>query len=160
MKKTDPSIHKICVAAIKRSLMVDAELNFTQIHEGDTHSFPFDFEFFLTEIPICSTIKDKGNWSILTTQRLVSKLNNQLFETDMETSVNRFYGDFKGYKDKDFTFGKVENLKSEEIQYLIETGKSSMVMVQGVKTRIDIQQNTEQNNQTRINRWKKRGLIE
>ena len=149
MKKTDSSIHKICIAAIKRSLMDTAELNFTKIYEDNNHSLIFDIEFRSTEIPICSTIKDKDNWSILTTQRLISKLENEITEIDIETSTNRFYGDFKGYKDKKFTFGKVENLKNKEILYLIETGNSSMVMVQGVKTRIDIQQNSKENNQTR-----------
>ena len=139
--RDDSSIHKICILAIKKSLMDTAELSFTSIYENRDSKLPFQLGLNFSELPICSTIKDSDNWSILTTQRLLSKINSVFTEANMETAQNRYYGDFKGYKSEQFTLGKVENSIGEEIEYLIETGKSSMVMVQGVKKRILIQQN-------------------
>ncbi len=65
---------------------------------------------------------------------------------------NLLYGEFKSEKD-DFTFGKIELENGEILKYFIETRKASMVMVQGVKTAIDIQQMEENQMEKVTNIW-------
>ncbi|MEP4091616.1 hypothetical protein [Reichenbachiella sp.] len=139
MEKSDEQIHKICVRNITKSLMEDANLKYTQIFKKIEEVNIDEVILATEEIPICSTILDKHNWSLLTTQRLITKKEGTILETDIETANNLKYGDFKGYQDKEITMGKVETSDGEELEYFIETGKTSMVMVQGVKTRIQIQ---------------------
>lgn len=74
MIKTDKSIHSICIAAIKRSTMAPFDFRWTEYYE-DKKKFidryahmPVDFES--SELPICSTIIDAEDWSVLTTRRL------------------------------------------------------------------------------------------
>lgn len=163
MKKKDPSIHNICVASILRSTHEDANPKWTTIHKSvdflneDLQNLELEFE--PNEIPICSTIIDTNNWSVLTTQRLITKKDNQIIEGNMTLAKNELYGDFKGYRDKEYTLGKISFPDNTEMDYFIETGSLSMIMVNGVGTRIQIEPNTEDENQLMIKRWTKRGII-
>jgi len=88
------------------------------------------------ELFICSTLIDKDNFSILTTRKLLTQLDGQLYSENIQGAIDKLYGDFKGYKNKDFTFGLVQLQNGKELKYFIETGKASMVMIHGVRTLI------------------------
>jgi len=94
------------------------------------------------ELIICSTIIDKDNFSILTTRRLLTNQDGQLSSENIQGATDKLYGDFKGYKDKSFTFGQVQLQNGNELKYFIETGKASMIMIQGVRTLIGTTQRT------------------
>lgn len=142
MEKSDQQIHKICLRNIKKSLFSDAELKFTKFYELTDQQPDFYSDFQDDEIAICSTRTDSNNRSLLTTQRLLTKSDNILKTTEIEYASHSSYGDFKGYKDPDFTIGRILIAEGTEFEYFTETGKASMVMVQGVKTRIQIQNRT------------------
>lgn len=59
------------------------------------------------ELIICSTIIDKDNFSIVTTRRLFTNIDGQLNIENIQGSTDKLYGNFKDYKDKDFTLGQV-----------------------------------------------------
>lgn len=139
MEKTDQQIHKICIRNITKSLGDDAELRCTKIFFKNDELNINEVTLLPNEIPICSTIIDVNHWSLLTTQRLLTKKGDTIFIADIETANNRLYGDFKGVQGKAFTIGRIETSEGNELEYFIETGKSSMVMVQGIKTRVQIQ---------------------
>ncbi len=88
------------------------------------------------ELIICSTIIDKDNFSILTTRRILTSLDGQLSKENIQGATDKMYGDFKGFQDKDFTFGQVQVQNGNEIKYFIETGKASMIMIYGIRTLI------------------------
>lgn len=88
------------------------------------------------ELIICSTIIDCDNYSILTTRRLFTKQDGQLSIENIQGATDKFYGDFKGYKDRKVTFGEVLLANGKQLKYFIETGKASMVMIHGVRTLI------------------------
>ncbi len=94
------------------------------------------------ELIICSTIIDKDNFSILTTRRLLTNQDGQLSSENIQGATDKLYGDFKGYKDKSFTFGQVQLQNGNELKYFIETGKASMIMIHGVRTLIGTTQRT------------------
>jgi hypothetical protein len=97
-------------------------------------------DFIEDELMICSTIIDTDNYSILTTRRLLTKLEGQLSIEYIQGAIDKMYGDFKGYQTKGFTFGKVQVENGNEIKYFIETGKASMIMIRAVRTVITITQ--------------------
>lgn len=99
-----------------------------------------DLELAEKELIICSTVIDKNNYSILTSRQLITKNEGQLKTGYIQGATDKLYGDFKGNKDNDFTFGQVELQNENNLNYFIETGKASMIMIQGVRTLIGITQ--------------------
>lgn len=136
--KTDKSIHNICIAAIKRRTRKPYDFKWTRFYESNAEfANPVLINNMAEdELIICSTIIDENNYSILTTRRLLTKQDGQLIIGNLEGAKDKLYGDFKGYKVKGFTFGKVELQSGAELSYFIETGIASMVMVYGVSTLI------------------------
>lgn len=91
------------------------------------------------ELIICSTVIDDNNYSILTTQRLITKEKGLENTGSLVGATDKLYGDFKGYKDELFTFGQVQLHNGSDLKYFIETGKASMIMIHGVRTIIQTQ---------------------
>ena len=62
------------------------------------------------------------------------------------------YGDFKGLNGEPLTFGILTLENGIEFKYFIETGKASMIMINGIRTLIRTQQMTDKNieNVTRV----------
>jgi hypothetical protein len=107
------------------------------------------------ELIICSTVIDNANYSVLTTQKLVTKENGIERTGQLNGAEDKGYGDFKGYKKDAITNGLVELENGDKLKYFIETGKASMVMIHGLRTLIRTQEMTNQNveNVTRV--WNK-----
>lgn len=138
MTKTDKSLHNICIASIKRKTIKPYDFKWTKFYESNT-DFPYSalqLNLLENELIICSTIVDANNYSILTTRRLITKENGQLSTGNIQGATNKLYGDFKGLRDKTITFGQVQLMNKNDLKYLIETGKASMVMIYGVRTLI------------------------
>ncbi|WP_267405795.1 MULTISPECIES: hypothetical protein [unclassified Chryseobacterium] len=154
MKKSDTSIHSICIAKIKRSTIKPYDFKWTLFYENDSKVLfqNYPFELHAEELIICSTIIDFDNFSILTTRKLITSENGKVNFGNLINAKNLLYGEFKSEKD-DFTFGKIELENGEILKYFIETRKASMVMVQGVKTAIDIQQMKENQMEKVTNIW-------
>jgi len=138
--KSDKSIHSIVIAKIKRSTIKPYDFKWTRFYEdGITEyftNFPFDLD--PEELIICSTIIDSSNFSVLTTKKLVTSENGTVTFGSLINAKDKMYGDFKS--SNEFTFGNVELANGKNLKYIIETQKASMIMIQGVKTSIQIQQ--------------------
>lgn len=114
------------------------DFKWTKFYEADT-DFPYtglQLGLAENELFICSTFIDKENFSILTTRRLLTQLGGKLCSENIQGATDKLYGDFKGYKDKEFTFGLVQLQNGNELKYFIETGNASMIMIHGVRTLI------------------------
>jgi hypothetical protein len=138
MAKSDKSKHHICIASIKRRTMKPYEFKWTKFYESNS-DFPYSgllLDLTENELIICSTVIDADNYSILTTQRLITKQDGQENTGNIDEATDKLYGNFKGYKDKAFTFGQVQLQNGADLKYFIETGKASMVMIYGVRTLI------------------------
>ena len=141
MTKPDKSIHNICIAAIIRSTMKPYEFKWTRFYEDGTELsrlFPgIEVDLAANELVICSTLIDGENFSVLTTQKLVTKEEGKLMQGRLTGARDKLYGEFKGnHKNDQFTFGTIQLENGNDLRYFIETGKASMVMIQGVRTRI------------------------
>jgi len=147
MTKSDKSKHNICIASIKRSTMKPYDFKWTKIYDsnsdlqGTYHELLPDLAE--NELIICSTIIDIDNYSILTTQRLITKEKGTENVGNLTGATDKLYGDFKGHKDDSFTFGLVQLISGVDMKYFIETGKASMIMIYGVRTLIGAQRMTD-----------------
>lgn len=138
--KSDKSIHSIVIAKIKRSTIKPYDFKWTRFYEDDITEYFTNFPFDLDpeELIICSTIIDSLNFSVLTTKKLVTNTNGTVTLGSLINAKDKMYGDFKS--NNEFTFGNVELANGKNLKYIIETKNASMVMIQGVKTSIQIQQ--------------------
>lgn len=141
MGKSDKSLHNISIAAIIRHTMKPYEFKWTQWYESssDFTHLGIELDCLENEMIICSTAIDLENYSILTTQRLITSETGIKSIGSLVGAVIEGYGDFKGYKNKPFTFGTVQLKNGAVLKYFVETGKASMVMITGVKTLVHIQ---------------------
>jgi hypothetical protein len=144
MTKSDKSKHNICIASIKRSTIRPYDFKWTKFYESnlDFHYPGLLPDLSENELIICSTVIDRENYSILTTQRLITRHSGQESAGNIEGATNKRYGDFKGYKDKLFTFGQIQLQDGADLEYFIEIGKASMVMIHGIRTLIRTQEMT------------------
>ena len=141
MIKSDKTKHNISIASIKRSTIKPYDFKWTKFYESNLEFFYSGFKLDLleNELIICSTVIDSNNYSVLTTRKLVTNENNIIIEGSIEGALVTSYGSFKGYGKEQFTFGTVQLKNGTSLKYFIETGKASMVMINGVKTLIQIQ---------------------
>ncbi|WP_336689094.1 MULTISPECIES: hypothetical protein [unclassified Chryseobacterium] len=141
MKKSDKSLHHICIAKIKRCTMKPYDFKWSTFYENDSKNLftNYPFELHNDELIICSIIIDADNLSVLTTKKLVTLQNGILSSGSLINSTDQFYGNFKSETQR-FSLGSVELENGKILEYFIETGRASMIMIQGVRTMIQIQQ--------------------
>ena len=158
MKKSDKSKHVICIASIKRKTFKPYDdYTWTRFYESNS-DFPYSqisLNLTQNELIICSTIIDSDNYSILTTQKLITHENGIENIGNLTGSTLKHPGDFKGVNGQLYTFGLLKLESGKALKYFIETGKASMIMIYGIKTLIQTQQMTIKNieNVTRV--WSK-----
>jgi len=147
MVKSDKSKHNIALASIKRSTIKPYDYKWTRFYDSNSEFFnnmpEFPFHIVENELIICSTIIDKDNYSILTTQQLITKLNGIRVVGNLTGAIDGLHGQFKGQKGEPYVFGTVKLLNEIEIKYFIETGRASMIMIYGVRTLLRTQEMTE-----------------
>ncbi|XLS28092.1 hypothetical protein ACJD0Z_12880 [Flavobacteriaceae bacterium M23B6Z8] len=157
MSKTDKLKHNISITAIKRCTFKPYDYELTKFYESNS-DFPYaygeiELDLNQNELIICSTVIDFENYSVLTTQKLITKENGIKKKGNLIGAKDKLYGDFKGYKDKSYTFGLVELKNGTDLKYFVETGKPSMIMIYGVRTIIRTEEMTERNIQNAIRNW-------
>lgn len=138
MRKPDKSIHNITIASIKRSTMKPYDFKWTKFYNSNSEFSYQGLPLNLTEdeMIICSTIIDGENYSIITTQKLITVVNGREQSENLMGATDKGYGDFNGCRDDSVTFGLVELENGDDLKYFIETGKASMIMIHGVRTLI------------------------
>jgi len=136
------------------------EFEWTKFYDSNsvfTDSYPnIPIDLWENELVICSTVIDSNNFSILTTQKLITKENGALNSETLVGAIDKSYGDFKGYKSGSSTFGIVQLQNGKDLNYFIEIGKASMIMIHGVRTIIKSESMTDKqaNNVAKI--WNRR----
>lgn len=143
MKKSDQSLCNICISSIKRKTMKPYDFKWTQFFDLDSNpkllfqNFPIDFAE--EELIICSTLIDPDHYSILTTRKLITKNNGIVESGSLINAKNKWYGEFKS-KTELYTLGEVELSTGKRLNYFVETGRASMIMIYGVRTFVFLSQ--------------------
>jgi hypothetical protein len=144
MRKSDKSIHNICIASIKRSLKKPYDHKWSSFY-NNRKEFEDSFKGLITdfhenELPICSVIIDSENWSIVTTRRVLTKENSNYSEMIISESRRLLFGNFKGYKGQTHSFGEIESkIDKRKMNYFIETSSASMIIVKSIQTVYQVQ---------------------
>lgn len=134
--KTDNSVKNICIAAIKRKTTKTYNFAATALYlDTSVTTYMSDILSHVslnkTELPIASTFAD-GNWTLVTTQRVITRIDDNIYKTNM-TDITRFFpGNFKGQTL--ITLGTITDLMARKIPCFIQTGNASMVVIYAIKT--------------------------
>lgn len=138
--KDDTSRHSVVLAAIKRKTDAPYDFKWTRLYNSNSDFASVEIELVLQEyeLIICSVIIDSSNYSILTTRRLVTVVDNIDSSCALVGAKDKGYGDFKGYLDDSITFGSIECTDGTNLKYFIETGAASRAMIYGVRTSIQL----------------------
>ncbi|OJJ23764.1 hypothetical protein BKI52_05285 [marine bacterium AO1-C] len=164
MPKNDSSLHKVCIAAIQRHTMLDFahEFKYSSYYPEPSH-FAEEVATELTitlhneELCICSTIVDAQNWSVLTTQRIITCIAGGTQQGNIIEAVDRKLGHFKD-KENATIFGHIILKSGLEIPFFIETRKASMIMIQGVLTVIQRSTCTDEQNEKVARIWNRKSI--
>jgi hypothetical protein len=137
--KTDLSIYKISIAAIKRhTTMKPGDFNMTKFYEKQPSviDLPIVSNISLEEdeLIICSVFVNESQWTILTTKRIITKDNSLSFTGRIENFKSRYLGDFKGIDRQKVEQGYIKMKDDSKCPYFIETGKPSMIIIYGIMT--------------------------
>ena len=142
--KTDASIHNICIAAIRRHTIPEAipEFQFTSFYPTPAHvinelSDKLNVTLHNIELCLCSTIIDAQNWSVLTTQRMITCIDGKQQEGNMWEAKWSDQGKLKDFRNP-INQGKITFKDGSEMPFIYENGKASMVMIYGVKTLMQV----------------------
>lgn len=160
MTKSKQIIHSFSVYEIKRGTIRPYNFRWTKFHENNSgfqQAYP-ELRLNITEdeLIICSTVIDADNYSLLTTQRIITKEEGikeiRYMASATSYSMPRNYK-FEHY---DYLFGTIEFQDGEVFRYFLEPGKAAMVMIQGIKTLIWSQQLTDLQMINLMRIWDKR----
>jgi hypothetical protein len=136
--KIPEQLHNVCIAAIKRSYIPPFDFEYTNVYEKSDglkrNKIGVDIRLESHELPICSTIINSKVWTLLTTNRLISFEGVGLQEHRLTPLKRWDFGDFKGYSEQSYTKGFLHFVDDTIVPVFVETGRASMVMVNGVMT--------------------------
>ena len=138
MKKSDEKIKKISLAKVERSYILPFDFEFTGIFNEEHSNFPKNI---LSEISlengeelICSTFINDQIWTVLTSRSILSKegITKDIHSIKQIKKWN--FGDFKGFSKQPFTKGFLFFDDNKVVPVFIETGRASMIMINGIMT--------------------------
>jgi len=161
--KKDLSIYNICLASIKRHTMKPYEFKMTRIYTSEKESPLGNFKGIKLEVDefaICSTEISENIWTILTTRRIITQNESDFFNSKIADFKTKDSKNFKGYGKINYEKGIIELHNGKKTPYFIETGKSSMVMIYGIQTAMQIIPKGEEWIDKTEQRYKNRGFIE
>ncbi|QEM13025.1 hypothetical protein [Mucilaginibacter rubeus] len=108
------------------------------------------------ELIICSTIIDTDNYSLLTTQRIVTKENGIEDIGDMTGATHHDYGIKVKLEKFNYVVGTVLLQNGNEFRHFIEAGKAAAVMIYGIKTLVWSQELTDKQMLNLMRIWDKK----
>ena len=137
MDKTPEQIKQICIASIRRKSRNLEKWKFTGLFDDLEKS---QKEIILNsnvlekgESPIAYTFFSRDYWNLLTTRRLI-EIRNKTVKFVMGKEIqSHHFGDFKNTKESDRTTIALLKTNGEKMNFEIETGDASMVMIYGIK---------------------------
>jgi hypothetical protein len=137
--KTDNSIRNICIAAIRRKVILPFDFLLTQLFEKETFPDIDNEQFKLldlydNELPITQTTIDHANWTLVTTRQIISCADNTIQIAKAAEVLSWHWNDFKGYDKAAYTVGQLQLAGQQQLGVFIETGRASMITIYAIRT--------------------------
>lgn len=121
--KSDTSIKNISVAAVKRHTIAPIDFPLTTLFDRD-QSMPSIDQTLITHL----------DWTLVTTRRIISCLDEDVRETAPAKVSSWFWGNFKGYKETKTTLGELRLENGSVLKVHIESGRASMIIIYSIMT--------------------------
>ena len=112
------------------------------------------------ELPIALTQVDDKNWTLLTTQKIISNIEGKMQQAPAKNIIKWTWGNFKGYVREIVTLGRITFKDDSTLNILIETGSASMIMIYGIRTLTGREISTADQINKTLSRYQKRGFLE
>ena len=110
----------------------------TRLYETDFVDAPDpineDLNLWGNELPVASTIANPTEWTFVTTKKVIGRTSNILIAINIEDIDQWSWGDFKGKFEEPTTKMSLTTADGQKKDFIIESGKASMVMIYAVKT--------------------------
>jgi len=140
--KSDSSIRNICIASIKRHTIAPYDFAFTKFFQKEilnevTNERFQSLSVHENELPISTVMIDNNNFTIVTTKQIIA-CKDGVIDSIVPFGTNScHWGDFKEYRNTPYTLGQITNDAKQVFEFLIETGRASMVTIYAIKTLIE-----------------------
>lgn len=118
------------------------------------------FRHVENELPIALTYVDKTNWTLLTTRQIISNINGCINQTLPGNVLQKKWNDFKGYKDNSTTLGQLTLADNTTLDFIIETGRASMIIIYGIITLTGKETSTEEQITKTLSRYQNRSFFD
>jgi hypothetical protein len=142
--KDDKYYYDVVISSIKRHTIKPIDFLYSKIWEKDVSINQYyagmGIELDEGELSICSVLIDIDNWTILTTRKIITSIDGIRTECYFNEISNYKYNAIRDYK-KEYYLGDIILKNGENMNFLIESGKASMIMIYGIKTRSQINGN-------------------
>ena len=129
--KTDKSIKEITIASINRSAMEPENWLYSKVCVEDKST-----EFFLEENEkAIFEINSQQAKTIITTRRIIEKVNGNFSDINFEEIDDIIFGDFKKQINKpELSKFSIVDIYGDEFNFQMETGKASIGLINCIKT--------------------------
>jgi hypothetical protein len=148
MPQNDESIRNTCIEAIRRKTIKRPSYPLSTIYEKEDMAaiekkLAVATNSEANELPIALVYIDGNNWTVATTQRIISNIDSDRREASAKSISKYSWKDFKGYRANPFIRGTLTLADNKTLDIFIETGAPSMIMIYAVMTLTDLYRSTE-----------------
>lgn len=139
--KSDNSIRKISIAAIKRKIRPPYHFSLTTFYETELFKeidrrVAYSLDVGEGELPVSSVVIDDKNFTIITTRRIINSDNGRINVIFPNCVRSWHWGDFKERIKTPFTIGSLVIDNEQNFEFFIETGEASLVTIYAIRTLI------------------------
>jgi hypothetical protein len=128
--KNHESIKNIAIASVERHSVDIDQWEKTRIAKSQHHSL---IERLEDELPVLEFIYNESNWTIITTKRIVGKVDGNQKQIDFSLLDDVVYGDYKNAK-KSTTSFRTTDVYGGFIDFLMDTEKPSTAFIHSINT--------------------------
>lgn len=129
--KTDRSIKEITIAAINRTVMNPESWIYSKVCAENKSD---DLILEENELPVFEINSTKAK-TVITTRRIIEKVNGKIFFVSFDQIDDVVYGNFKKQINKpELSIFRIVDMFGEEYDFQMETGKASIGLIKSVNT--------------------------
>ena len=149
MIKPGNILRQTTVAAIKRKAIMPHQWELTRLYETDSVDVPDPIKENLSlmenELPVASTIAKPTEWTLVTTKKVIGRTSNGLIAINIDDIEQWSWGDFKGKFEEPTTKMSLTTADGQKKDFIIESGKASMVIIYAIKTLQQLSRENQKN---------------
>jgi hypothetical protein len=136
--KPDSSIKNITLAAVRRHAVDLHEWKYTIIEPA---WLPADFTLNHNELPLVFCHFDLENWTVISSQRVVGKIGNQIRQLAFTDLDDVMYGNPKNKTTPGAV--RITDYRGNNYDFLMDTGKPSIAFIYAINTALALHRSAQ-----------------